>query len=241
MNIKILFQGIPPHDARNERAVKDNMPINFENYQIFDISPLISSSTAVFPGDQLFQRQESLHFEKGHNLVLSSINTTLHIGAHTDAPVHYHAKGESIEERSLQLYMGPCQVVEVKKKPGERIVPQDISKIKICAKKILFKTLSFPDPDRWNGDFNSLSPELVDYLGSQGVHLVGIDTPSVDPAQDEKLLSHNAIYKNNMAILEGVVLENVKEGPYTLLCLPLKISKADASPVRAILLKEKTP
>jgi arylformamidase len=86
--------------------------------------------------------------------------------------------------------------------------------------------------------FNSLSPEVVEFLHSKGVKLVGIDTPSVDPAADENLLSHNSIYKCDMAILEGIVLNNVQPGDYSLIAIPLKIKDADASPVRAILLQE---
>ena len=69
------------------------------------------------------------------------------------------------------------------------------------------------------------------------VKLVGIDTPSIDPANDQELESHLAVHKNNMAILEGIVLDKTPEGLYELIALPLKIEGADATPVRAILRK----
>ena len=56
-------------------------------------------------------------------------------------------------------------------------------------------------------------PEMIDFLNNKNVKLVGIDTPSVDPANDKELLTHNAIYKAGMAILEGIVLENVDLWP----------------------------
>jgi len=58
----------------------------------------------------------------------------------------------------------------------------------------------------------------------------------IDPPNDKSLESHQAVHRNNMAILEGIVLSEVKEGLYTLIALPLKIKDADASPVRAVLL-----
>jgi arylformamidase len=61
----------------------------------------------------------------------------------------------------------------------------------------------------------------------------------VDPATDKSLASHKAIYESDMAILEGIVLTHVPEGLYQLIALPLRIEGADASPVRAILMKEK--
>jgi arylformamidase len=102
---------------------------------------------------------------------------------------------------------------------------------------VLIRTDSFPDPDAWNGDFNALSPELVDALHAEGVILVGIDTPSVDLADDKVLLSHRAIHAKDMAVLEGIVLSAVPDGLYTLIALPLKIRDADAAPTRAVLVE----
>ncbi len=211
--------------------------MNLENVKIIDISPLVQENIAVFPGDVSFSREESLSFEKGHNLRLSSMNTTLHLGAHTDAPSHYHKDGITMEKRKLEFYMGPCQVIETECEQGIRIESKHLNP-ESASSRILLKTNSFPNPDHWNGDFNSLSKELVETLVQKGVKLIGIDTPSVDLADDKELECHNLIYDNDMAILEGVILNHVKAGHYQLIALPLNLSGADASPVRAILLEE---
>lgn len=204
---------------------------------IYDISPRIHAKTAVFPGDQAFERKVSLDCNNGDVLTLSSINTTLHLGAHTDAPCHYHQEGVGIEERSLSFYMGTAQVVHVDIPRGNRIRSSDIKNFRIDATRVLFRTNSFPNPDRWNPDFNSLSAELVTFLAKQGVRLVGIDTPSIDPAEDKTLESHHAVYRHDLAILEGIVLDHVAPGKYTLHALPLPLVGADASPVRAVLIE----
>lgn len=204
--------------------------------KIYDISPILSENTAVFPGDQKFSRNISLDFKNQDNLLLSAISTTVHIGAHTDAPNHYKDQAEGISDRSLNYYLGPVQVISVNLVKKSRILVKHIEAVKITAQRILFKTNSFPNPNQWNSDFCSLSAEVVDYLAKQGVILVGIDTPSVDLSDDKILESHTEIYKNNMAILEGIVLDKVNDGNYFLISLPLKIQFADASPVRAILL-----
>jgi len=205
------------------------------NKKVFDISPAITPQMAVFPGDTAFNRKKLMSFDQGHHLELSTINTTVHLGAHADAPIHYHPDGVGIGERNLNYYLGECQVIHCHKKRGERILLEDIARHKISAQRVLFRTGSFPDPNNWNGDFNSLSPELIDYLSSRKVITVGIDTPSIDPADDEEMITHKMIFDKNMAILEGIILDNVPEGLYELIALPLKISGADASPVRAIL------
>jgi arylformamidase len=202
--------------------------------KILDISPPITKSLAVFPGDVPFSRHVSLAFPHDH-LTLSSITTTLHLGAHADSSSHYHAAGRGVDQRPLERYLGNCQVIEVGLPRGERILPSHVPG-KIEAKRVLFKTGSFPDPDRWSGDFNALSPELIDFLADHGVVTVGIDTPSVDPADSKTLESHQALFRRDLAVLEGLILNRVSAGLYTLIALPLPLIDADASPVRAILL-----
>jgi arylformamidase len=205
--------------------------------KIWDISPALSERTAVFPGDVPFSRDTSLSFPQGHHLTLSAIRTTLHLGAHADASIHYHASGKGIDRRPLELYLGPCQVIEVRLPPGERILPAHLN-APVAAPRILFQTGSYPDPENWTDDFNSLSPELIHHLADQGVRLVGLDTPSVDPADSKALESHQALYQRDMAVLEGLILNQVPPGAYTLIALPLPLKDADASPVRAILVEK---
>lgn len=207
------------------------------SYRIVDISPVLSERVAVWPGDTPFSRTVNLSIDSGANIDLSDIRTTVHVGAHTDGPNHYVEGGASIDQRPLDLYFGPCQVIGVSLPRGSRIRPSDLDG-PVVAERVLFKTGSFPDPDQFNEDFCSLSAELVENLASQGVVLVGIDTPSIDLSQDKLLESHQAVARNDMAILEGIVLDGVAPGNYTLIALPLKIEGADASPVRAVLLDE---
>jgi arylformamidase len=204
---------------------------------ILDISPEISSHLAVFPGDTLFSQKVLFDCQKGDGFGLSSFTTTPHLGAHTDAPNHYSRSGVGISERPLDYYYGPCQVITVKLPRGQRVYPSHIEKLPIVAPRVLFKTLSYPEPNCWNDDFNALSPELIEYLAKMNVILVGLDTPSVDLANDKILNTHHKIHEKNMAILEGVVLSHVEDGLYTLIALPLKMKGLDASPVRAVLIQ----
>ncbi|MDP7063016.1 MAG: cyclase family protein [Planctomycetota bacterium] len=205
--------------------------------KLIDISPTISPRIAVWPGDVRFTREVCVDTDSGDYMTLSSINSTVHLGAHADAPNHYCPQSPGIGERALERYYGPCQVVRVELPRGERIRPVHLSEA-ITSSRVLFHTGSFPDPESWNSDFNALSAEMVAMLASQGVQLVGIDTPSIDLQEDKQLESHQAVAAHDMAILEGLILEQVPPGNYTLCALPLKIEAADASPVRAILISQ---
>jgi len=202
---------------------------------LIDISPLIDASIGVWPGDTPFARTVSHDMNEGANLTLSDIRTTLHVGAHADAPSHYVATGSDIASRRLEMYIGQCVVVHVDVGRGERIRPADLAGKAITAPRVLFRTGTFPDPRQWNDDFASLSPELIDALHDRGVVLVGIDTPSVDPFDSKALEAHATLAAYDMANLEGIVLDGVAEGEYELIAAPLRIRGGDASPVRAVL------
>ncbi|MHC4391450.1 MAG: cyclase family protein [Planctomycetota bacterium] len=204
--------------------------------RLIDITPPITPALAVWPGDVPFARTVNLDITSGDTITLSSIASTVHLGAHADAPNHYEASGEGIEACALAAYYGLCQVVSIALPRHERIMPEHLPAGPF-APRVLLRTGSFPDPSDFNEDFNSLSPELIDWLADEGVVLIGIDTPSVDPFSDKTLASHHALARRGVLNLEGLVLKDVTDGRYTLIALPLKIVGADASPVRAVLVQ----
>ena len=209
---------------------------------IIDISPPLTSRLAVWPGDTPLSRTLLLEAGKPSsagspvvsNITLSTLRATVHLGAHADAPGHYAADAPAIDERGLDYYLGPCQVVRVEAPRGSRVTPEMLARV-IRAERLLIATGTFPDPEQFNTDFAALSPELVRRLHEQGVKLVGIDTPSVDLFDSKDLPGHQAFLRCDMAILEGLVLKDVPEGLYELIALPLRLVGFDASPVRAIL------
>jgi len=205
--------------------------------RILDISPPISSRLDVWPGDVGYRREVAMDFANGDNLALSAIRTTVHLGAHADAPSHYRADGVGIGARDLSYYYGDCQVFDVALARGERLRPAHLPG-PVEAERVLFRTGTFPDSEAWNEDFAALSAELIHHLADAGVRLVGIDTPSIDLQEDKELESHNAVADRDMAILEGLRLEEVPAGRYVLVALPLKLEGVDASPVRAVLLAD---
>lgn len=202
--------------------------------RLLDISPPISERLAVWPGDAPFRREVGLSIAQGANIDLSAIHTTVHLGAHADAPAHFVAGGADIAARPLSTYYGPCQVVRVDVPRGQRVTPAHLTD-EVRAPRLLVRTGTFPDPTAWNTDFAALSPELIEHLAARGVVLVGIDTPSVDLFDDKVLLTHQVLARHDVANLEGLVLDHVAPGLYTLIALPLPLVGADASPVRAVL------
>jgi len=201
---------------------------------IYDITPPVSDQLKVWPGDTPPSREVLCDMHHGDNITLSTLRATVHLGAHADAPSHYCADADAIHQRSLDYYLGPCQVIRVSVARRVRVTP-DMLTVPVRAERVLIATGTFPDPHGFNTDFAALSPELVRRLHEQNVKLIGIDTPSVDLFDSKDLPSHQMFLRCDMAILEGVVLTDVPEGLYELIALPLKLVGFDASPVRAIL------
>ncbi len=201
---------------------------------IYDLTPNISERLQVWPGDTPPRRQVLLDMKRGDNITLSSLSATVHLGGHADAPSHYGKEAPAIDERSIEYYLGRCQVIHVPAARGVSIAPELIT-APVTEPRVLLATGTYPNPEQFNEDFASLSPELVEWLHSQKVRLIGIDTPSVDPFTSKDLPAHHTFLKYDMAILEGLVLKDVPAGIYELIALPLKLVGFDASPVRAIL------
>lgn len=201
---------------------------------VIDISPLLSARTAVFPGDTPLSREVLCDMAAGAHITVSTMRSTVHLGSHADGPNHYSHPAAAIHEMPLAHYMGKCQVIHVRGARGRRITPEDVHGAITCT-RVLLRTDSQPDKSIFNPDFASLSPELVHMLADRGVVTVGIDTPSVDPADSKDLPAHAAFAARGVAIVEGLVLDGVDEGEYELIALPLKLEGFDASPVRAVL------
>ncbi len=201
---------------------------------LIDISPTLTPRTAVFPGDTPLSREVLQDCTGGDPITLSTLRSTVHLGAHADAPSHYSKAGATIEQQPLDLYIGPAQVIEVEVGRDGRITPDHVPE-DVRASRVLLKTGTWPDHTAFNRDFAAIDPALVDLLAGESVRLVGIDTPSVDPADSKDLPAHRAFFRTGLSILECLDLSGVEAGMYELIALPLRLEGFDASPVRAVL------
>ena len=101
--------------------------------------------------------------------------------------------------------------------------------------RLLVRTYAQAPLDAFDNALTAYAPETIEHLADCGVLLVGIDTASIDPADSKVLASHQVIRRRGLRVLENLLLDDVPEGDYELIALPLKLSTADASPVRAVL------
>lgn len=166
---------------------------------------------------------------------VGSVCMSTHLGTHADAPLHYDANGLSAGAMALDTFIGPCRVIHAIGY-GSRVQWKHIFH-RITADlppRVLVRTCQ-QAPAHWDAELSGLAPDIIDRLADLGVLLIGIDSASIDPADSHALESHQRVHARDLRILENLVLDEVPEGDYELIALPLKLTEADASPVRAVL------
>ena len=179
----------------------------------------------MWPGDVPFSWRET-ESPEGASLGSTCFTMSPHCGTHADAPSHVLREGQPIGAAPLAAYVGTARVVEL---PGlGEVGPDLLPPRSLGPLRVLFRT----------GGKASLSPLAAIRLAERGAMLVGTDAASIDPEDAEDLPAHRALLERGVALLEDLDLSAVPEGEYQLIALPLRFDSLDASPVRAILIKE---
>ena len=209
--------------------------------KIIDISVPITPDMPVWPGDPSVHMNRVSKIEQGDNANVTHISLSAHTGTHVDAPYHFLPDGNTLESIPLDLMVGRAYVLHL---PGENLITSEIlERVKIPSNthRLLFRT---SNSDIWASgekdfqtDFVALSPDGAQFLVEQSVKLVGIDYLSIAPYQESRS-THEILLKEGVFILEGINLSVVKQGHYTLYCLPLNLHGVDGAPARAVLVED---
>jgi arylformamidase len=218
----------------------------FDNYDVLDISLPVSVDSAHFPGDTPFQREITMTYAESQVINLTAFTMSPHVGTHADAPIHVYgdmaSREDTIGSLPLQPFMGPAYVVDVGPLKSEiplAPVAEKLDRLEKFPTRVLFKTTRHERYDLFDPEYASFSVPLVEYLAAHKVTLVGIDTPSVDSANSKTLDAHHALLAGKLFWLENLDLTHAQEGEYVLIALPIKFMDLEASPIRAVLLREK--
>jgi arylformamidase len=203
--------------------------------RLWDITPPVSSASPVFPGDTPYRQQWKWSLTPDCPVNVSEIAMSPHVGAHADAPLHYANGAPAIGSLPLEPFLGLCRVIHAID-CGPLILPEHLAHAsEQLPPRVLVRTAQHAAVGWWTDDFSAYAPQTIQWLADRGVTLIGLDTPSIDPASSKTLDSHHAILRLDIRVLENLLLDDVPEGDYELIALPLALIQADASPVRAVL------
>lgn len=175
--------------------------------EIIDISQELLSGS-VFEGDTA-PRLTAIKTVERDGFAVSDLTVCMHNGTHVDAPSHTFSGGKDVCAAELSVFGRVRRVYRRKRRE------------KFC-RRMLFKGAP---PDA----------ALAQKLADMGIELAGTQQQSFDGK--DTLAVHGIFARAGVYLLENLVLKNVDEGKYFLCALPLKAEGAEASPVRAVLVK----
>ena len=205
---------------------------------VYDITLTITSDLPTWPGDQpvILERVEKI--EDGGTANITRVTMSAHTGTHVDAPYHFFADGDTVDNIPLKTLTGRAYVLSLP--DVEKITAQVLVKAEIPprTRRVLLKTRNsnyWKSGEReFQRDYVGLSADGAEYLVDKGVRLVGIDYLSIAPFQATRP-THEILLKAGVVIVEGLNLSQIEPGRYTFYCLPLKLDRSDGAPARAIL------
>lgn len=202
---------------------------------IYDISQRLRPSLPVWPGDGVLQCESTAQVSEGSSVTLHRLALSTQSGTHAESARHVRDDSPALDQLPLEIFLGPCVVLDVSDGTGTVTAEQLLPQLGSTVERVLLRTFAEPDWLRWPDDFRAIDAGLIDALAARGCRLIGTDAPSIDPATSKALPAHHAVHRGGMAILEGLVLDQVPPGCYELIALPLPLTGVEATPVRAVL------
>ncbi|WP_433772278.1 arylformamidase [Bacillus wiedmannii] len=202
--------------------------------QWIDISQPLNNEIATWPGDTPFSYEASWSKEESGSVNVGKLTMSIHTGTHIDAPFHFDNEGKKVIDLDVQVYVGPARIIDVSNL--ESIGKKELECFNLeGVERLLLRTSSHGKANEFPDVIPHLRADIAPFLSDKGIRLIGVDVPSVDPLDDKELAAHHQLFKHGIHILENVVLDHVTDGDYELIALPLALTDADGSPVRAVI------
>ena len=189
--------------------------------KIYDISQEVFSC-AVYPGNSSPEKQALYSTQDGDLYNLTAFAMCAHNGTHIDAPFHFLSNGKTVEKMDLTHFVGDCFVArhqgDVTAHDAEMILSRacGVQRILIAGKV-------------------TVTAEAAEIFAKSSIKLLGNEGQTVGP-EDAPMQVHLILLKQEIALLEGIVLRDVPEGHYFLSAAPLNLGGADGAPCRAYLI-----
>ena len=171
----------------------------------FDISVGLSPDLPVWPGDPDIEIERVASMEEGDPSNVSRLASTVHVGTHVDAPLHFIEGGETVTDIALETLIGTALVVEF---PAVSVIDEAVlvgAEIPPNTERVLFKTrnsrLWESGATKFNEDYVAIDESGASWLVEHGVRLVGVDYLSVAPYEDPGP-THRVLLQESVVIVE---------------------------------------
>lgn len=206
--------------------------------KIVDLSHTIAPGMPVYPGTEppVFSDVCTITGEGFHEKRMSLFS---HTGTHIDAPVHIIPGGRCLDRFAVDHFAGRACVLDFPASSGQSI---EIKKLQTCeplitkCEFVFLKTgwSRFWGSDAYFKGYPVLTLEAAEWLCSFPLKGVGMDTISADIPGTKAFPVHRALLSRDILLIENLTnLDAITDAFFLFFCLPMKIERADGSPVRA--------
>jgi arylformamidase len=218
--------------------------------QFIDLSHVIEEGVETYKGMpapiicDFWTREESQKFyEEGTSFQIGKIEMVANTGTYLDTPFHRYENGKDLSEILVeQTAMLDAVVVKVPCRQTLSIDKSYFEGLELKGKAVLVNT---DWDENWKTDaYYSNNPFLTadaaDYLVSQGIKLVGIDSHNIDDVSGNARPVHTILLRNEILIVEHLC--NMRAIPDNVslkfTATPPKVKGMGTFPVRAFVVVE---
>ncbi len=192
--------------------------------RIIDISQELFTCR-VFPGDPKPESGKIHSMEQGEMYNLSCFSMCAHNGTHVDAPSHFLRHGKTVDQLSLDFFVGDCYVVHHQ---GDLMAADARTACRRAADAGAAERILIAGEA-------TVTVEAAEVFAGSGIRLIGNESQSVGPV-DAPMEVHLILLAAGIVLLEGLVLGDIAEGKYFLSAAPLNLAGFEGSPCRAWLM-----
>ena len=208
--------------------------------QLIDLTHTLENDMPVFPGDA--SPKFSLAMTHARNgAQVTRMQLTTHHGTHLDCPMHFIDGGATTDTDDLSPFYGKAIVIDCRKfGHGEEITKSYLVQSKLEGQQVKWVILYTGWYRHWGTQkyfdhFPVLSTEAAEYLRDNGIGGIGLDVISIDAIDSTDFPVHKIVLGSGMYIIENLTnIHLLPSQPFTLAAFPLRITRGDGSPIRAV-------
>ncbi|HEX8070529.1 MAG TPA: cyclase family protein [Pyrinomonadaceae bacterium] len=236
---------------------------NWPQGAVIDLSYPFDAETVYWPTADTFRLEQVAAGEtpQGYYYAANNYAAAEHGGTHVDAPVHFAAGRNTVDQIPLEQLLGAGVVVDVSEQAAAsadyQVGVADFERWEAAHGRlpdgaiVLLRTgygKFYPDRRRYMGTdergavavaklhFPGLHPEAARWLTTaRSIKAVGLDTPSIDYGQSTLFESHRALFERNVPAFENLAnLDRLPANGFHVVALPMKIKGGSGGPLRII-------
>ena len=229
--------------------------------KVIDLSHPFDAQTIYWPTEEGFklEPEQAGVTPQGYYYASNKFAAPEHGGTHIDAPRHFAANGNTLDQVPLDQLMGSAIVIDVTPKcEANRDYLVSVDDFANWEKQngqipngaiVLLRTgfaKYWPDRVRYMGTdergaaavaklhFPGLSPDAARWLTTnRSIKAIGLDTPSIDYGQSTLFESHQVLFAKNIPAFENLGdLSALPASGFFVIAMPMKIAGGSGGPLR---------